>query len=105
VNAQTLVGANNLSMAQAGLDTACRLSLTGSVSERAGSRSGSASAGAGSGTRSNQDPARPFIWPAGERQRFDESLGAFEMPSLSAMTSEELGAAAHRDSLGEGMPS
>ena len=105
VNAQTLVDANNLSMAQAGVDTACRLSLTGSVSARAGSRSESASAGASSGTRSNQDPARPFIWPAGERQRFDESLGAIEMPSLSAMTSEELGAAAHRDSLGEGMPS
>jgi len=105
VNAQTLFGANNLSMAQAGIDTARRLSLTGSVSARAESGSGSASAGAGSGTRSNQDPASPFIWPAGERQRFDESLGAFEMPSLSAMTSEELGADAHRGSLGEGMAS
>ena len=105
VNAQTLFGANNLSTAQAGVDTACRLSLTGSVSSRAGSESESASARAGSGTRSNQDPASPCIWPAGERQRFDESLGAFEMPSLSAMTSEELGAAAHRGSLGEGMAS
>jgi len=105
VNAQTLFGANNLWMAQAGIDTARRLSLTGSVSARAGSGAGSASAGAGSGRRSNQDPASPFNWPAGERQRFFESLSAFEMPSLSAMSSEELGAAAHRSSLGERMAS
>ena len=107
VSAQTLFGANNLSMAQAGLDTARRLSLTGSVSTRTGSRTANATAGAGSGsaTRLSDAPASPFAWPPGERQRFEESLGAFELPSLSSMTSEELAVAAHKGSLGDAMAS
>ena len=105
VSAQTLFGANNLSMAQAGIDTARRLSLTGSVSTRPASRAANATTGTGSGTRSFEVAASPFAWPPGERQRFEESLGAFEQPSLSVMTSEELAVAAHKGSLGDTMAS
>jgi len=88
VSSQTLFGANNLSMAQAGIDTARRLFLTGTVSTRPESRAGNATAGTGRGTRAFEAAASPFAWPPGERQRLEESLGAFELRSLSVMTSE-----------------
>jgi len=105
VSAQMLIGANNLSMAQAGIDTARRLSLTGSVSTLPASRAAKTTASTGSGTRSFKAASSPFAWPPGERQRFEESLGVFELPSHSVMTSEELAVATHKGSLGDAMAS
>jgi len=105
VSAQTLFGTNNMSMAQAGMVTARRLSLTGSVSTRTASKAGIAMAGTRRRMPSSETPTSPFAWPPGEHLRCEESLGAFERPSLSVMTSEELAAAAHEGSLGETMAS
>jgi len=105
VSPQTFFGDNNLAMAQAGIDTARRLSSTGSVSTRPASRAANTAARTGSGTRSLEAAASPFAWPPGERQRFEESLGALELPSLSVLMSEERAAAAHEGSLGDAMAS